>query len=96
MTDDQIRAVKSAVDLAVRRHAGECHSPENLARRLAAEMAELSPSVATCESVRVLSDPDEDLVREVMEEPQDELRFEMTLRVRHPVQYVRVDLKVVK
>lgn len=96
MTDKQIATIKQAVDLAVRRQASHCANPEDLARRLATEMAELSPSVATCESVRVLSDPDEDLVREVMEEPQDELRFEITLRVRHPVQYVRVDLKVVK
>lgn len=82
---------------AVRRCAADVPDPHQLARRLARELRQLDPQLASCVDVRVIGeDPDETLVREVMEEPQDEIRFEVTMQTAHPMQYIRCDVQVVK
>lgn len=96
MTDDDIDRMKLEIDLAARRNIGLARSPEDLAAMMVKDLEKsLDSKFATVESIKVVDeDRDESLIREVMEEPLDEFKLEMSLRVFQPIQYIRCCLVI--
>jgi CO/xanthine dehydrogenase FAD-binding subunit len=98
-SETDLDELKGAIDEAVRRSyaVGGEMSAKQPARALAVVLADLDPGLAILEGVRMVEDdPAEALVREVMEEPQDEMHSEMIMRVAMPLRYIHVDFLVKK
>jgi hypothetical protein len=91
MTDNDIDRLKLEIDLAARRNIGLARSPDDLAAMMVKDLEKsLDSKLATVESIKVVEeDRDESLIREVMEEPLDEFKLEMSLRMFQPIQYIR-------